>query len=77
MRAMDTVTDFVFKKYSSLNVTKYVVAGASKVIRAYNILMLKLFVYRFEFPYKNYSLKRLFSFITCRCIRNIGNIFRL
>ena len=32
VRAMDTVTDFVNKKEKSLDVQKFVIAGASKVI---------------------------------------------
>ena len=32
---MDTVTDFISKKNQSINIQKYVVAGASKVCNSY------------------------------------------
>ena len=34
MRAMDTVTDFMKKENSSVNIDKFVVCGASKVTSA-------------------------------------------
>ena len=51
MRAMDTVTDFAKKKNSTVNIDKFVVCGASKVL--YVLLIYLLLIEKGHFhPYQ-------------------------